>query len=237
MEIFQRLLQYLKEVKDKEIILYYNEIEKIINSKLPNQAYIDKKWWLSSEENEKINLLIKSGWVIRSLDLGNFVIFKKKEYKNEKNKKKKKIEISEREIIDIKDLGEFYLLVRNFEIEFRSFLIKKLGKSYKKRIKNDLNKIFQNWEDKYQSDLNFGIDPELEIFNYASINEYIEILKKYDKLFFDNERDESNVISKLQDFANYGRNPIMHCRTITIDKFITTKNRIKFLKDWIKRRQ
>jgi len=75
-------------------------------------------------------------------------------------------------------------------------------------------KLVEEWE-RLKKDEKWGIEPEKDLINYATIGDYIDIIRRYSRLFTGNLRELSDVETKLRDFANYGRNPLMHCRTIT----------------------
>jgi hypothetical protein len=134
------------------------------------------------------------------------------------------------------DLGNFYLLITSFEVELRIFIKSKFGKGFYKRLKNELTEVYAEWISKKNKDERWGIKPEKELINYSLLFDYIQILKKYQKLFAKGGSDEMNdVITQLKQFANYGRNPIMHCRTLTHQKYYTTISSVNYLKRWMNR--
>jgi len=134
------------------------------------------------------------------------------------------------------ELGEFYLKVSNFEKELRDFIKDMLGHKYIKRLKNELPGLVEGWMKRRKLDEEWGIEPEKELINYATIGEYILIIRKYSKLFVDNQQELAYVETKLRDFANFGRNPLMHCRTINRQNIILCEAAMKFLKGWMSRK-
>jgi hypothetical protein len=66
-------------------------------------------------------------------------------------------------ILDTKELGDFYVLVSTLERQLRDFIKEKLGKSWKKRIKNDIPNVYKSWEEKRNRDIKWGIEPEKEL--------------------------------------------------------------------------
>ena len=76
-------------------------------------------------------------------------------------------------------------------------------------------KLVGEWEHRRKTDEEWGIEPEKDLINYATMSDYFEIIRRYSRLFTRSSQERSDVETKLRDFANYGRNPLMHCRTIT----------------------
>lgn len=134
------------------------------------------------------------------------------------------------------DLGNFYLLISSFERELRSFLKGKMGKGWMKRLKKELPALIEKWEERKNVDIKWGINPERELINYADITDYMQIVKRYRRLFTESDDDLRRVLTHLEDFANYGRNPLMHCRTLDLKKYYTTQSAVDFLRKWIERR-
>ena len=50
--------------------------------------------------------------------------------------------------LDSGELGNFYILISDFERQLREVIKEKLGKGWIKRIENDLPNIFKNWGEK-----------------------------------------------------------------------------------------
>jgi hypothetical protein len=139
----------------------------------------------------------------------------------------------ERGFLDTSELGDFYIVVSAIERDLREFIKAKLGKGWHKRIEIDVPEVFRRWQDKKKKDESWGIDPEQDFMNYADLEDYIEIIRTFDRMFVDGDRHLSNVITYLEIWYKYGRNPLMHSRTVTRQKFETTKSAIDFLKKWM----
>lgn len=139
-------------------------------------------------------------------------------------------------IIDPNQLGEFYILISNFEKELRDVIKRRLGSGIDKRLSNDLPNIIEKWKEKKKTDENWGIQGERDLINYALITDYMVIIRKYKNMFTIGGDDELNtVLSQLRQFASYGRNPIMHCRTLSLQKYYTTISSVNYLTIWINR--
>jgi len=139
-------------------------------------------------------------------------------------------------ITDPDELGDFYILISNFEKELREVIKLLLGSGIYKRLSKDLPNIIEEWNDRKKTDESWGIQGETELINYALITDYMIILRKYKNIFTIGGDDELNtVLSQLRQFASYGRNPIMHCRTLSHQKYYTTISSVNYLKIWINR--
>lgn len=143
---------------------------------------------------------------------------------------------AERGFLDFDELGVFYITVSSLERELREFIKEKLGKGWIKRIENDIPNVVKRWKEKEKRDAKWGIDPELDLMNYADLEDYIEIISKFDRMFADNDRDIGNITTQLEIWYNHGRNPLMHSRTVTRQKYDTARSAIDFLKQWMRRR-
>jgi len=139
-------------------------------------------------------------------------------------------------ILDYDELGRFYVMISSFESELREFLKAKLGKGWLKILREELPQVVNDWENLKKKDEKWGIEPEKDIMNYANCEDYIQIIKKFKKIFTDNDEDLAIIIAQLKIWYNQGRNPLMHCRTVNMQKFLTTKSAIEFLERWIKRK-
>lgn len=55
----------------REVTLRFEQIEKILNDKLPSSAYEDRRWWDHETEGNHVNKRAWSnaGWKIESLDV------------------------------------------------------------------------------------------------------------------------------------------------------------------------
>ena len=140
----------------------------------------------------------------------------------------------EKRITD-EELGIFYIRISRFEKDLREFIKQRLGRSYIKRLRNDMPKLVGEWEHRRKTDEEWGIEPEKDLINYATMSDYFEIIRRYSRLFTRSPQERSDVETKLRDFANYGRNPLMHCRTITPQKYFSAKAAVDYLKKWMER--
>lgn len=138
------------------------------------------------------------------------------------------------DILDQTQLGEFYIIVVTFEKNLREFIKRKLGKGWAKRISNEVPIVLSNWSELKDRDLRWGIDPESELINYSNLADYIQIFKKYN--FFTKGENLEEIITHLRIWYNQGRNPLMHARTVNLQKYHTTKSAIEYLESWIKRK-
>ncbi|TFH15478.1 hypothetical protein E4H04_08290 [Candidatus Bathyarchaeota archaeon] len=132
-------------------------------------------------------------------------------------------------------LGEFYYLIASFERELRDFIKGKLGLDFEKRIARDLSYIFDTLERRKRSDIRIGVDPESDLISYAGLGDYIQIVRKYPRLFSENAEDLGDVETFFKLLASQGRNPLMHCRVLSMQMFHTSKSAIAFLRQWMKR--
>ena len=135
-----------------------------------------------------------------------------------------------------KERADFFLKLTDFEIQLREFIKSKLGEGWLTAIRNDLPRVAENWERKKKKDKRWGIDPERGLLNYADFSDYIQIFRKYKRVFFGNDEERGDVESHLRDWYNFGRNPLMHSRTVNREKYYTTLTAIKFIQSWTERR-
>jgi hypothetical protein len=67
------LEHYLRDLPatQKEITLRFEQIEKILNDKLPSSAYEDRRWWDHEKEGNHVSKRAWSnaGWKVASLDV------------------------------------------------------------------------------------------------------------------------------------------------------------------------
>ena len=80
------------------------------------------------------------------------------------------------------------------------------------------------------------MEPEKELISYADLDHYVKIIEKYDRLFTDGKEELERVKVKLRDWGSYGRNTIMHSRTVDQQKIVTTESSIKYLQAWMHRK-
>ena len=55
----------------KEVTLVFEQIERILNAKLPSSAYEDRRWWDNEKEGNHVNARAwaNAGWKVESLDV------------------------------------------------------------------------------------------------------------------------------------------------------------------------
>ena len=67
------LENYLRDLPDsqREVSLGFQQIERILNAKLPASAYEDRRWWDHETEGNHLNrrAWAKAGWTIESVDV------------------------------------------------------------------------------------------------------------------------------------------------------------------------
>jgi hypothetical protein len=67
------LENYLRDLpaNQKEVVLSFKQIEKILNDKLPASAYEDERWWMHEKEGNHVNLRAwtNAGWKIENVDV------------------------------------------------------------------------------------------------------------------------------------------------------------------------
>ena len=67
------LEDYLRDLpaNQKEVVLSFEQIEKILNAKLPASAYEDQRWWDHETEGNHVNkrAWANAGWEIESVDV------------------------------------------------------------------------------------------------------------------------------------------------------------------------
>ncbi len=66
------LENYLRDLPDsqREVTLSFEQIEKILNGKLPASAYEDRRWWENEKEGNHVNTRAwaNAGWKIENVD-------------------------------------------------------------------------------------------------------------------------------------------------------------------------
>ena len=67
------LEKYLRDlpVSQREVTFAFEQIERILNDKLPSSAYEDRRWWDHETEGNHVSLRAwaNAGWKIESLDV------------------------------------------------------------------------------------------------------------------------------------------------------------------------
>ena len=74
------LENYLRDLpkSQREVTLRFEQIERILNGKLPASAYEDRRWWDKEKEGNHVNARAWSnaGWKVEGLDVnGKWVKF------------------------------------------------------------------------------------------------------------------------------------------------------------------
>lgn len=137
--------------------------------------------------------------------------------------------------LETEDFGVLYGLIRDFELDVRHFIIEMLGKKWLKRLENDVSKVVEGWRDRCRKDKKWKMNPEENLINYADIPDYMQIVRKYRKLFTDSDEELEEVITNFKMFAVMGRNPLMHFRTITNAGYYGTKIAEVYLRNWMEK--
>lgn len=70
---YKPLENYLRDLSasQREVTLGFEQIEEILNNKLPSSAYEDQRWWKHETEGNHINTRAwtNAGWRVESLDV------------------------------------------------------------------------------------------------------------------------------------------------------------------------
>jgi len=138
-------------------------------------------------------------------------------------------------ILETEDYGNFYGLIRDFELAIRHFIIEMLGKKWLKRLENDIPNVVKGWKERQDVDRKWKTNPEENLIDYADITDYMQIVRKYRKLFTKNDDELEEVMTNFKIFAIMGRNPMMHFRTVTEAGYYATRNAEIYLQKWVKR--
>ena len=66
------LEHYLRDLPatQREVVLRFEQIEKILNDNLPSSAYEDRRWWDHEKEGNHVNgrAWANAGWKVESVD-------------------------------------------------------------------------------------------------------------------------------------------------------------------------
>lgn len=138
-------------------------------------------------------------------------------------------------IPETEDYGNFYGLIRDFELTIRHFIIEMLGKKWLKRLENDIPSVVKRWKERQDVDRKWKTNPEENLIDYAEITDYMQIVRKYRKLFTKSDDELEEVTTNFKIIAIMGRNPMMHFRTVTKAGYYATKNAEIYLQNWVKR--
>ncbi len=70
---YSPLEHYLRDLPEsqREVTLGFEEIERILNDKLPSSAYEDQRWWVREKEGNHVNgrSWSNAGWKVENLDV------------------------------------------------------------------------------------------------------------------------------------------------------------------------
>ena len=70
---YMPLENYLRDIPEsqREVRLGFEEIERILNDKLPSSAYEDQRWWVNEKEANHVNARAwtNAGWRIEHLEV------------------------------------------------------------------------------------------------------------------------------------------------------------------------
>ncbi len=56
-------------------------------------------------------------------------------------------------------------------------------------------------------------------------------------MFVENDGELGYINANLVMLTNHGRNPLMHCRTLTPQKYYSAKSCVDYLNKWIQRKK
>jgi len=81
--------QYLKQSKNTNEILTYNQISSIIGDRLPPSAFKYREWWaneiIQNTRHTHCKQWLNAGWKVESVNLGVNVTFSKISYMEDRN--------------------------------------------------------------------------------------------------------------------------------------------------------
>ena len=65
------LEKYLRELPESKVTLSFDQIERILNDKLPSSAHEDRRWWDAVKEGNHVSprAWSSAGWKVESLDV------------------------------------------------------------------------------------------------------------------------------------------------------------------------
>ncbi|EEG79133.1 DUF1653 domain-containing protein [Dethiobacter alkaliphilus] len=75
---YDRLKDYLTGIDNDTIVIkmHYDELEKIIQSELPQSAYKHRTWWANGGHIQA-DAWLEAGWKVDAVEMGQFVVFEK----------------------------------------------------------------------------------------------------------------------------------------------------------------
>ena len=65
------LEKYLRDLPKSQVTLEFDQIERILNDRLPSSAYEDERWWEHETEGNHVSLRAwaLAGWKVESVDV------------------------------------------------------------------------------------------------------------------------------------------------------------------------
>ena len=79
MRKYDPLGKYLKDTNQKNVKLYYEEIERILSEKLPNTAHKNNAWWANNDSTHVQSAAWSDeGYEVVEVKLGEYILFTKK---------------------------------------------------------------------------------------------------------------------------------------------------------------
>ena len=103
--------------------------------------------------------------------------------KEQPKRKNTQTKIEEETITDVIQLGEFYILVTEFEKALRELIKDKFGKGFYKRMQKEIPEVYDKWVERKESDEYWGIETENDLINYSLFTDYLTIIKKFKNMF------------------------------------------------------
>ncbi len=74
MSKYKPLEKYLSLIKKSEITLTFEEIEKILDSKLPYSAFEYQQWWENDSYHTQAKAWRNAGWKVEPVDITNKIV-------------------------------------------------------------------------------------------------------------------------------------------------------------------
>lgn len=68
MSKYDRLQRFLRQSATDELILSFDQVEQILDDKLPASAFQHRAWWSNSETHVEATAWLKAGWKVEDLD-------------------------------------------------------------------------------------------------------------------------------------------------------------------------
>ena len=68
MSKYDPLQQFLQQPATAELTLSFNQVEQILDAKLPPSAFRYREWWANDESHVQAIAWMKAGWKVEDLD-------------------------------------------------------------------------------------------------------------------------------------------------------------------------